>query len=929
MEEINYDIMRYELDEENYIYKVYFGCASGSCKGYTGIIPDGYETLAEWAENENIRAYKIVEGNLVYDNKKAAEIEAQCEIEAQNNACATVGYVNDKFQQPNKLIVDELANTIEGSTLIQISDSGDYDISNLKIFLNPTDKEIQLKITNNNLIKSDAVSQTKNGVQVSVNEDSSMTLNGTATSDTEIVLRGTIDNTDMLFLLKANTNYYLSGLINGSSISLYNYNGTDRTLIAESSNGIINISSNEVVTEVVLNITNGTAFSNAKIYPMLTISDTPKTYKEAKENDLIKIDLSSFALKDNDYIEIKDENINLVSNGEEYSIDNIKLLKTFYDETYVMVNKPNNISLEYFRYKFFIETINNIKNDIDGVSMVVEEKLQPIKTITNKNILYLENAFAPANLFELRIKGSIKLFYLGENSYLGEDTYLLNTYLIHDKAETLTEEAKKYHLPINYLHYKDENTFDEFVLTNEECYIIRRVGENEDGTLYVLDNEDIEYKEHFEIPMFENDNYFYLEHFSTNNLIFTGAYEINNNFNKNYAKKSELKLTEEGIKAEVSKKVGNEEIIARINMAIQEIEDDEIPEGIEKSIIEISANKISIDSDHCTLTKDGVLTLRNRATEPYEYTINDVLAIQNYIQEKNSLTPELLELYDANGDGKVNTLDAIKILNIIKGNVESTKYADTEITLNPLSPTEFINMTLGNAVQCRIGLNEIYNYTFRGMNMFLGTFADMENQYGVSVNGEKGEIKITSDEAVTETYIDAGKIDAYYVLSGSRGQKGRCLHGIDETHDYLCHWDGANLQFYVDDTMIGSLSDKNLKQEIQDINENLINVIADLEFKQFKLINKNGRISVGIIAQDLIKIFEENNINIKDYDFVSQTQYSLTDKTEYYVVNYEQFLLLHSKFLRNKIDNQQKMIDFLVNKLNYKEELENYLKGEK
>ena len=492
-EVFDYHTLRYILDKDGYVCHASLGgliiCDLGECTEYKGDIPEGYDTIEEWydEEIEKLNAWKIVDGNLVYDENKAKELEVKCEIEAEENAPATHKYVNDKLNEVNNVIVDELSVNAEDNTLIKLDDSGDYNINNLKVFLDTNNDYIQLKITNGNLIKNKAVSQEINGVEVTINEDKTITLNGTATADTEIVLNGS--NTDMLFLIKSNIGYYQGGLIDGTSIILNNFDGTDKTEISNIGNGQININTDEVVTEVILKITNGATFSNAKIYPMLTISETPKQYIEAQENELIKIDLSSYTIKDGDYLEIKDETIKLISGKSKKNVQSIATLKTFYPETYVMVDTFNNISIDYFRYKYFTETISEIKKDVDSISLTVEENLQSTNTVTSTNILHLENAYSPADLIELRIKGSMSLFFLGEKSYLGEDTYLLDSYLIQDKLETLTEDAVKYHLPLNYLLYMNENVFDEFVLTKEDCYVIRRVGENLDGSLYELENE--------------------------------------------------------------------------------------------------------------------------------------------------------------------------------------------------------------------------------------------------------------------------------------------------------------------------------------------------------------------------------------------------------------------------------------------------------
>lgn len=77
--------MRYILDDSGYIYSVSCNpieCDSKGCTGYTGAVPEGYDSIEQWATTANIRAYKIVNGNLTYDANRAAELEAewnQCE----------------------------------------------------------------------------------------------------------------------------------------------------------------------------------------------------------------------------------------------------------------------------------------------------------------------------------------------------------------------------------------------------------------------------------------------------------------------------------------------------------------------------------------------------------------------------------------------------------------------------------------------------------------------------------------------------------------------------------------------------------------------------------------------------------------------------------------------------------------------------------
>ena len=154
------------------------------------------------------------------------------------------------------------------------------------------------------------------------------------------------------------------------------------------------------------------------------------------------------------------------------------------------------------------------------------------------------------------------------------------------------------------------------------------------------------------------------------------------------------------------------------------------------------------------------------------------------------------------------------------------------------------------------------------------------------------------------------------------------MHGVDLTHDYLCHWDGAKLQFYVDDTNVGELSDERVKSEISEVNEKLFSIVDELGFKQFKLANRNGKISVGVIAQELLKLFEKYELNPDDFDFTYNGVFKLTDETIYHFVNYEQLLLLQNVSIRKKLEKQDKKISYIIEKLGIVEEMEEVLNGE-
>ena len=73
--------MRYILNNEGYIEIISFSneieCNNKTCTEYTGTVPSGYSSLAEWSKNAVIQAYKIVDGNLTHDPNKEEELEEE------------------------------------------------------------------------------------------------------------------------------------------------------------------------------------------------------------------------------------------------------------------------------------------------------------------------------------------------------------------------------------------------------------------------------------------------------------------------------------------------------------------------------------------------------------------------------------------------------------------------------------------------------------------------------------------------------------------------------------------------------------------------------------------------------------------------------------------------------------------------------------
>lgn len=73
--------MRLEFDEQGYVCCILYGCSTGSCVEYTGLVPtqpEEYKDIDDWADRAQTQAYKLdSNGNLTYDEERAAALQKE------------------------------------------------------------------------------------------------------------------------------------------------------------------------------------------------------------------------------------------------------------------------------------------------------------------------------------------------------------------------------------------------------------------------------------------------------------------------------------------------------------------------------------------------------------------------------------------------------------------------------------------------------------------------------------------------------------------------------------------------------------------------------------------------------------------------------------------------------------------------------------
>lgn len=363
-----------------------------------------------------------------------------------------------------------------------------------------------------------------------------------------------------------------------------------------------------------------------------------------------------------------------------------------------------------------------------------------------------------------------------------------------------SDEKKEYIIDIEELRVKGD-AYDSLNIELNRTYVTRRLSLSEYGVLSVLDEPVIEELTDVDIKLFEGDNYIYLMDMQGNK--FYAEYLIKNDFNNIYANKNEMnsaitqtaesielsvnqKLTSyattddleeqvtelnstvtqtaQEINLEVSKKVGDDEIISCINQSAEEIQ--------------INADKINIDGKAVNFT-----TEINEAIGPF--TSEDRTKAMNYIVGNVSLTPEEIEKYDINNNGRVDSGDTVYMSRAIAngGNLSFNGY----YKIDPYSKDKSISIYDKEGNYSAI-ISLINNYFD---NLRVGVLeTDYDNN---KIRSQVGSDTISIVQANTSNSIFMNVGDWYdntsssglQIMSGTSSQNGRIDIVAQQTNSFI------------------------------------------------------------------------------------------------------------------------------------------------
>lgn len=342
------------------------------------------------------------------------------------------------------------------------------------------------------------------------------------------------------------------------------------------------------------------------------------------------------------------------------------------NQTYMIVDKQNQqIQAVITRTDEFDETLTQLQLDVDGIETMVSG----VYDLTRKSSGVQEITLDPCMqgyLLEMHIYGNNTVF-----DYLFPADDLFPSDTLYPKGDSRIEVEDKdgnivtYELRVMDVLRANEKVRDEYILKDNFAKVIRRV--NPDGT--TKETEEVEEIGKYTIYVSEGlnkiriKNYVanidakyiiknnYTDQFTTqiqtqsqikqasNQIMLevSEQYETQNDANENY---SRLTQTAQEISTEVSKKVGNNEVISKINQSAEAVTINANKISLAGKTINMTSDNIAINSTNFSVDKNGNMTCTNANVSGTITSSNATISGGQINLKGNSGTTSLLRVYD-------------------------------------------------------------------------------------------------------------------------------------------------------------------------------------------------------------------------------------------------------------------------------------------
>ena len=282
-----------------------------------------------------------------------------------------------------------------------------------------------------------------------------------------------------------------------------------------------------------------------------------------------------------------------------------------------------------------------------------------------------------------------------------------------------------------------------------------------------------------------------------------------------------------------------------------------------------------------------------------------------------------------------NTSAAIRIGYDASGNIytQAPTPATTDNSIK-IATTAYVKSNLANYVSTSGNQTIAGNKTFSGQVILTkntDAAAGSANAVALVVGGTQAQahLELDANEIVaksngtemTTLYLQDGNACVYYSTTAMAPD----ITNVITLGDSGKVWK----QLYAATTTI-STSDERQKQQIEDIPDEVLDIWGEVEFKQFKFNDsveekgsENARIHMGVIAQQIKKVFEEHNLDPFKYGFFCYDEWDVHEdpkdenspvirRENGYAIRYEELLIIEAAYQRRKLKRLEELVQSLI-----------------
>lgn len=595
------------------------------------------------------------------------------------------------------------------------------------------------------------------------------------------------------------------------------------------------------------------------------------------------------------------------------------------------------------------QKMTEVLQTVDTITQKVENEIDLTRIASGTKKITLENC-AEGNLLELHIYGN--------NGVFQEDSLIKITRQVEDEEGNVTVVEEIIDLNITEVLKQKQEVFDEYVLSNDKAKIIRRIGVLENGETYILQKEQIEDLGDFSIKLNKGTNTIEIVNYTAN---MRARYAVINGLTDKLASKvevkTEIKQASYDINLTLNKKIDKENIIAAINMAVLKLKGEDVSEKeVEKTVIQLIANILEIDTDNYKLSKNGYMKALAGEIAGWTFT-------QNYFYKNYKIDDESYQcgLYSSDNANDIFLYAGVKVPGYLRE-------ANTYITKNGLVVAKWfrVNGENGYFYVDHANGNKALVFSNNGINKYLNNGNRWSYQGIVYRNSVPSTEGVFFYDAQGFEFVDGLHGNATVFKIGYNTEGCICNYGLHvygaldylDNDTNLIQNSGRNVEYAITHispqnltggginvilrngtifSVLNSTSDRRLKENIKDTEvKSALVSIRKFIFYSFDWIADKKHQEIGVMAQDLEKINKNLVIKVKQgdsskYKYLYQLN---SDELQMYGLKAIQELdeeveklKKENTLLKNQVETQQKTIEFLLEKLKCKEELEEYLKG--